>query len=269
MSPETLLCILLDQRAPVLAADYQVLAAYQVLLNSGLIEERGFVSSIVCNECDTPHDAEIVFEAGKYGYFCPDLGFLVRERSELAAATPNVKTLITRLADALACRQRKASPISGSIWRVGFVDSDQGQISVYYRSRLITADDFQLLDEALAREIRTQYRMVLTAAQTAGFKDHKIASLSDVIDIDARSGSISFTSDLHALCDLPVQNKAGRPSPHRERLQTLMQERAQSGEVLEGVNAEAKALMAMYKEQFPTESAPSLSTVKRHLKPGS
>lgn len=43
--------------------------------------------------------------SAKYGYFCPDVGFLSKARSELIATQPNLSTFAAQIADDLN-RQR-------------------------------------------------------------------------------------------------------------------------------------------------------------------
>jgi hypothetical protein len=65
-----------------------------------LIEETGVVSSLICYECEQTHDARVVYEGSQYGYYCPDLGFILQPRAELITAQPDVGAFIARIADA-------------------------------------------------------------------------------------------------------------------------------------------------------------------------
>lgn len=123
---------LITQRGGVRAIEYSKHSAYNHLIQAGLIEETGVISSLVCDECDAPHDATIVYEQEHYGYYCPDLGFVPKARSELITVKANIQKFVSNLAEHLEAKRRKTTPIAGDIWRVGVLSSFKSDLTVYF-----------------------------------------------------------------------------------------------------------------------------------------
>lgn len=65
----------------------------RALLASGLIRDAGVVSSVVCMDCENAHAAEVIFDEGEYGHYCPDLGFVKLERPDIVAVEPDLSAL--------------------------------------------------------------------------------------------------------------------------------------------------------------------------------
>jgi hypothetical protein len=89
------------------------------LLRGGHVVESGVVQSIACTECDTLHDAEIIYEQDRYGYYCPELGFIPVTRDRIRGLKPDLAMVVSGLADAMECRRRKKTPLQGETWRLG------------------------------------------------------------------------------------------------------------------------------------------------------
>ena len=136
MDAVDLFATLLAQRGRVLGIEYSSFPAYRDLINAGLIDESGVVSSITCEECDQPHDAPIVFEGSQYGHYCPDLGFIAKTRAELIAIRPNLGSFVAQIVDTLACKRRKSTPVDNNTWRIGSIESPAGDVVLYLHPTL-------------------------------------------------------------------------------------------------------------------------------------
>ncbi|MBD3625557.1 MAG: hypothetical protein HUJ24_09305 [Rhodobacteraceae bacterium] len=236
----------------------------RALLSCGLIREAGVVSSVVCVDCENAHAAEVIFDEGAYGHFCPDLGFVTLERSDIAAVKPDLPALIDHLAEAFACTRRKASPIHGNIWRIGAVKTDHGDITLYFHPRLRDAEDARELTDALSREIATAWRIVVTACGQLPVSSAATLDLAELVTLSTSSKSLDPAVDLHAIVGVPASAKTGAPNRFREKCMTLIKSRLGTGQAMSGRNEEAKAVHALLKADLGSD-APSLPTVKAYV----
>ena len=115
MTAIELLCEIVAQGGKASAATFSKQPGHQTLLRYGYVRESGVVQAVACYECEEPHDAEIVFEAGRYGYFCPEIGFVPVEPAMIAGLQPDLPAIVSRLADAFECNRRKTTPLHGAI----------------------------------------------------------------------------------------------------------------------------------------------------------
>jgi len=260
-----LFATLLAQRGRVRSVEYSSLPAYDDLIKSGLIEKTGVVSSVICDECEYPHDAKISFEGSQYGYHCPDLGFISKPRAELIAIQPNLGAFAAQIADALACKRRKSSPVDKDTWRIGAIDSPAGDVVLYLHPTLMDAPDIRDLQAALAGEMKSPFGVVLTSNGTLSMRPYETAQLHDVLSFDTIAGKLVVVADLRAIAGVPEQRIGGRPNDYRKPLSDLIARRASQGRTLQGRNTEAKALQAEFQIQYPDIKCPSLPTVKRYV----
>ena len=265
MTAIALLCEIIAQGGKVPAALYRDDPAFAALLRHKYLREVGIVASLVCNECDFPHAAPVVFEDGHYGYYCPDLGFVPLERTNLQAVQPELSRLIERLAQTLECKRRKASALDVQTWRIGVVETSAGEIMLYFHPRMQSEEDARGLDQALTREIRSRWRLIVTASGTLPFTGAQTVRLDDLVELETETGVLHILAQPADLVGVPRKNSGGRPSEHGATLSAIISDRMLSGAALDGVNAEAKAILADFKSRNPGSSAPSTSTIKRHL----
>lgn len=268
MDAVVLLATLLAQRGRVRRVEYSLSPAYDDLIKAGLIEETGVVSSSICDECDHPHDAKIVYEGSQYGYYCPDLGFTSKPRSELIAAQPNLSASVAQIADALACKRRKSSPVDKDTWRIGAINSLTGDVVLYLHPTLQDEQDIRELQAALANEMKSPFGVVLTAKGTLSVSPYATAQLQDVLSFDPIAGELIVVADLRAIAGVPEQRAGGRPNDYRKPLGEIIAVRISQGRTLQGRNAEAKAIRAEFQIQYPDLKCPSLPTVKRYVSEG-
>jgi hypothetical protein len=260
-----LLAAMLAQRGRVQSVEYSSFPAYGDLIKAGLIEEAGVVSSMICDECDQPHDAKIVYEGTQYGYYCPELGFVSKPRSEVIAVQPNLGAFVSQIADALDCKRRKSSPLDKDTWRIGAVDSPAGDVVLYLHPTLQDARDIEDFQAALASEVKSPFGVVLTSSGTLTAPPFVTTQLDDVLSFDGKAGKFTMAADVRAIAGVPEQRTGGRPNDYRKPLNDLITLRVSQGRTLQGRNAEAKALQAEFAVQFPDIKCPSLPTVKSYV----
>lgn len=265
MNAVHLFATLLAQRGRFRSVEYSSFPAYDDLIKAGLVEEVGVVSSLICDECDQPHDARVVYEGSQYGYYCPDLGFISKPRSELIAAQPNLSAFVAQIADALACKRRKLSPIDKDTWRIGSVDSPAGDLVLYLHQTLQDAQDIRDIQAALAGEMKSPFGVVLTSKGTLNVPPYATAQLQDVLSLDPILGKLLVVGDLRTIAGVPMQRIGGRPNDYKTALNDLIALRASEGRAVQGRNEEAKALRAEFMAKFPNAKCPSLPTVKRYV----
>lgn len=265
MNALALLCELIAQGGKASAAFYRDNPDFAALLRHGYLREAGVVSSVVCNDCDEAHATPVVFEDGRYGHYCPESGFVPLERVSLRAILPEVPMLIDRLADALECKRRRASPLFSRTWRIGLVDAETGSVMLYFHPHMRGEDDARDLDRALSREVRSDWRLIVTAKGNMPLAGAQSVRLDDLFELKTETGRLHLLAHPAELVGIPRKNKGGRPSDHRAPLAAIILERIQTGAAIDAVNAESKAILTAFRARHPGMPAPSLSTVKRHL----
>lgn len=259
------LCDIITQGAKVLKSSYARRVGFNLLLARGFVREKGVVQSVVCNDCEMPHDAEIVFRDGCYGYFCPDLGFLPVPDKQITAIVADPAPLIAELAELFHCQRRKTTPVHGETWRIGAVETHEGDLTIYFHPRLQSGTDARDLETALRDELASPYRLVLTANGTLRLPNITTAHLAEVVHLDLASQSMYALARLAGLVGAPESPKDGRPNEFRNLLFQIYSTRKNSGQSLNGRNAEASAILCDFKRLHPNERAPALSVVRRYV----
>lgn len=265
MNAVDLFATLLAQRGRVHGVRYAAFPAYDDLIKAGLVGEYGVVSSIICDECDQPHDAQIVYEGSEYGYCCPELGFVSKPSSELVAVQPNLGVFVSQIADALGCKRRKTSPLDAYTWRIGAIESTAGDVVLYLHPTLQDARDIKDVQAALASEVKSPFGVILTSNGTLTAPPFVTAQLDDVLSFDSKAGQFAVVADMRTIAGVPELRTGGRPNDYRKPLSDLISLRASQGRTLQGRNAEAKALQAEFAIKFPDIKCPSLPTVKSYV----
>lgn len=263
MDHARLLADIISQNAPVAAAPLQSLVAYQKLIDDGYIEETGVVQSILCDDCNQPHDAALVFETDQYGIHCHELGFIVKERRELVAVKPNLKRLVESLADSMGCKRKKSTPIHNETWRIGVVSGPSADVAMYFQPTMRDFADLRSLETALAREARLHFGVVLTAEGEMTRPPFKTLCIEDCLMFNEETGVFAFDVDLLTVVGAPETRKGGRPSPYRITLAKIIADRRNSGAAISGTNAEARAIQDIFNSSNQNDLRPSLSTIKR------
>ncbi len=265
MNAVSLLCEIISQNGKVAAQNYREDVRYGALLDAGLLKRDGLVQSLLCENCEMPHDAAIEYEAGSYGYYCPELGFVPLERAELVAMRPDLEALLDQLGVALGCGLRSTLQLGPQTWRVGLVDTAGGQAAIYLHPRLVSGDDLDALDSALRAEIRHDFTLILTAFGTLPYRSATVMKLTQILDLNADAAYMTARASVDQAVGAPSRRTGGRPNLHGQRIQSLLSERAQRGRAKEGRNEEAKAVLAAYVAQYPHDLAPKLPTVKGYV----
>jgi hypothetical protein len=236
------------------------------LLQHGFLREAGVLDAVVCEECEAPHSAKVVSEGKTYGYYCSNLGFVMLERQRIRALAPDLPVLIDRLAAAFHCKRRKGSPVYGDTWRIGAAECEAGEVMLYFHPRLNTEPDLRACKDALSREVRSRWRLILTGEGGFPVLDAKAVALSEVVELDMATGAMHAVADLAELAGMPLQKKGGRPSVHGEAVERIITRRQRAGDSLEAVKAEARAVEREFMDQFPKIKPPSMSSFLRHVR---
>lgn len=265
MSPLTLFYEIMALGGKAAAVSYRDNAGFAVLLRYGFLREAGLLSSVVCDDCENPHAAPVVFEGGRYGHHGPDLGFVALDRMDVQAVMPDPRYLIERLAELTGCKRRKQTPVLDQTWRIGALETDAGEIMLYFHPKLQNEEDARDLEHALGREVRARWRLIVTAVGTLPVAGARTVQLDDLATLDAETGALRILIPLADLVGVPRKNKGGRPSEHSAALAEIISDRKKSGAELAGLNAEAKAIRSDFETLHPGLFAPSEATVKRHL----
>lgn len=266
MSAAARLCDVIAQGGKVSAEFHDKDDGFLALVRHGYLREAGVLASVVCDECDALHSAPVVYQAGGYGYYCPDLGFLALEPQRLGVFSPGIPKLIDGLADALGCRQRKSSSIFDETWRIGTTQTDVATVFLYFHPTLATEDDARSCQHALAREARSEWRLVVTAKGALPMAGLATVLLDDLAEIDITTGALRVIADPGVLAGLPRKNLGGRPPAHGDLLRPLIGGRIRDGAAVDGVNAEAREVHAVFKAKYPDHPTPSDSAIKRYIR---
>lgn len=265
MNAVSLLCEIITQTGKVAAHTYREDERYGALLDAGLLKRDGLVQSVLCENCETPHDAAVEFQAESYGYYCPDLGFVPLERAGLVAIRPDLEALLDQLGVALGCDPRSTLRLGPQTWRVGVVDTPGGRAVVYLHPRLLDSDDLDALESAMRAEIRYDFTLILTAFGTLPYRSATVMKLTQILDLNVDATQLTGLASVAQAVGAPPRRTGGRPNIHGERLRALLSERAQRGVAKEGRNEEAKAALAAYVALYAHDPAPKLSTVKAYV----
>lgn len=265
MSAVALLSDVICQRARVSVLALSNDPDFSALLNCGLLRKVGVVDSFACMECEEPHAAEVLFEAGEYGYFCPELGFIHLSRQQIAGIESDLPPLIARLASAFGCTRRKATPVHGTTWRIGAVKTDHGDIAIYFHPRLRDEGDSLALADALSREVVSKWRLVVTAGGRLPVSGAVTLTLSELVELSPDAQRLIPVADPSVIVGVPVSTKTGAPNRFGDRLMALIRSRITSGASLPGRNAEAKAVLALLQREHPSSEVPSLPTVRAYV----
>ena len=265
MNAVSLLCEIIGQTGKVAAQAYRDDARFGALLDAGLLQRDGLVQSVLCENCDGPHDAEIVFEGGSYGHYCPDLGLVPIERAHLVAVRPNLVALVEHLHAVFECPPGGISQLGPQTWRLGLADTPGGRAAVYFHTCLQNDDDLVSLGNALRAEIRRDYVLAVTAAGHLPFRDAVTCNLAQMVRMDLGAACLRRIVSVAEAVGAPPRPTGGRPSVYHERFHELLAERTAQGVAEKGRNEEAKAVLLEFRRLYPNEIAPKLSTVKAYV----
>ena len=265
MSAIGLLSEIVAQGAKAAAGPLRSNPDYQSLVRHGYLSEAGVVSSIACMECESPHDAEIVFDDGQYGYFCHEFGFVAVQRADIQSVVQDYKQLVERLADAFSCKRRRLAPVHESTWRIGAVETGHGELALYFQP--VLKDELHAFDlvDALNREVRSSWRLIVTATGLLPIPGTKSVLLRDLVTLNAKDGGLIAQADPGEFLGVPKNRKIGSPNLYEKSLVPLIHSRIQNNKALTGVNEEARAILNEFQNLRPGEKAPSLPTIKRYL----
>ena len=264
MSAISLLCEIVcqDGKAPMTALRNTL--AFCQLKALDFVKPGGLATSLVCEACDAPHDAEIVYQDESYGHYCPELGFVPTQCSDIETCRANLEPFLSAVSRALGCKHPKPRRLSGSSWRVGRCDSQGGEIAVYFHPSLEAEADISALEAILGKEVKARYTLVLTAKGTAPVPAAHVVELAEIVAISQDASGVEIDIDPGELVGAPRLNGGGAPNQWAALLVPLIKARAEAGIALAGLNEEARVLQQLCKEKHG-RSPKSLNTAKGYL----
>lgn len=265
MTAVALLAQIIAQRAKVASWAIRNTPEFEQLMEYRYIRNAGVVSSLTCTECDQPHDAEVFYDNRHYGHFCPDMGFVPTTRDTVQTVVPDIPKLIQSLADAFHCKRRKASPLQDQTWRIGGVNLDQGDAMLFFHPCLRDENELRAFHDAQSREVRSEWRLIVTAEGALPFSAVTIVRLDELVELDTNDGRLVPLSNLGELVGVPVANKGGAPNRFGALLTALIENRIKAQQALTGLNMEAKAVLKLFAKEHPDLKPPSISSVKTYL----
>jgi hypothetical protein len=266
VTPLSMLCEIIALGGKVAASPYRGGSSLATLLRNEFLREAGVLASIVCDACETMHSAAVRYDEGRYGYDCPDLGFVALDHADIEAVRSYPGRLVEHLSDALGCKRRKHSPVTGQTWRIGALETNAGEVMLYFHPKLHSEEDIRQLTDALSREVRARWRLIITAAGIMPLADAQAIQLDDLVEMDAETGALRILVEPAELFGIPRKDKGGRPDEHGNLLKPLIESRIHMGTSAEAVNAEARAVLATFQTTYPEKPEPSDSTIKRYIR---
>ena len=153
----------------------------------------------------------------------------------------------------------------GGTWRIGAVETDHGEVTLYFHPCLNSERDVRDLDISLSYDVRSPWRLVITATGLSTTREVTAVRLCDLIELDLENGRLTAIADLRAIVGIPRNRKGGAPNRYRSRLLSLIHSRIQNRKAKQGRNEETKAVLSEYKVNYPNDDCPSLPTAKRYL----
>lgn len=256
---------IIAQRGKASKAFFEKQVGFDQLIEAGLVEVTGKVQSIFCDACSDPHDAEVVFRDGNYGFYCHEAGFLRVDESDVTAIKPNIGKLVAHLAALFDCKRRESTPIHGDTWRIGAIDTPGGDLTLYFHPSLQNEQDVGAIQSALHDETRSAFRLVVTAVGKLPVAGAKSAELTDVVDLDNRANELTALIDPRIIVGAPQAVTNGRPNLYADKLEPLILRRIKDGSAHAGLNKEAKAIREVLAERSSDGQVPALTTVKTYL----
>ena len=261
---ETLSSII-SQRGKASRVFFEKQVGFDPLIETGLVEVTGKVQSVLCDACSDPHDAEVVFRDGNYGFYCHEAGFCRIDESGVTAIKPSIGALVANLAAVFDCKRRKSTPIHADTWRIGAIYTPSGDLALYFHPSLQTDQDVSAAQSALRDETRSAFRLIITAVGNLTVSNAKSARLEDIVELDSRTNGLAALADPRIIAGAPKAVTNGRPNLYADKLEPLILQRIEDGNTHEGLNKEAKAIREVLSQSSPDGQVPSLSTVKSYL----
>jgi hypothetical protein len=122
-------------------------------------------------------------------------GYPETRSGDVKAVTPHVPKLIESLADAFQCKRRKAAALHGATWRVGAVETGQGNVTLFFHPSLRDETDLRALGDALSREVRSGWKLIITAEGALPVDGAATVNLGEVVELDDEEGHLVPLSD--------------------------------------------------------------------------
>lgn len=122
------------------------------------------------------------------------------------------------------------------------------------------------LQAALRLEVGSAFSVVLTACGSLAAAGSKTVNLADVADLCPAASALIAISDVPAIAGVRPSRTSGTPNRFGADLNAIIAERTRNRCKLPGTNAEARAIIEVFRTRHPAKEAPTLPTVKRYMK---
>ena len=256
----------------LLRSTYSGTAAFDVLQTHHVINDDGFVSSVLCDACQDPHAAPVTHDPGedRYGWTCYDQGFVPAEIDDVAAVSVSIDNLLRRLRSALSCTSGEAKQDNETLRRVGTFTIGDEAVTVHLATRSLVGEAVHCVRSAVASVARSDHLLLLVPgfdpASGVVIPGTAIAPLENVIRLDPQIGMTANQAAIARIAGVNMKPGAGRPSVYAKMLETLVEERDRGGIAEEMIGREVTAIRMAWTGRWPDVKIPSSSTVKRAIR---
>ena len=251
----------------------------QYLAGLGAIEPGPRPETVVCDACDADHPEEIEFDVERrcYVHFCPVVGIVTVNDTDLITYRFRPEWLVDWLARALRIpsRQGRGALVSGHVWQLGDAACGDTQVTMVFARRVSSRGDLDQLASALRPVHPADKGLVITTSAhiarnvllPGGFEllplPEIVRPAQDDLVLDAvRLGS--WIKGMPAATAKGAPTRSGPPSP-RARVLQIYNARREQGLPFVSDLAEAKGILALWPQSAPDQKPPHVSTVRRHV----
>jgi len=217
----------------------------------GALKGGATLTSIACAACDDDHLVDLEYDstAGTWYHYCTWAGIVTVARDDLVTYVLDWDWLVSQLAELLSIqRLEMARLIDGVMWRLG-----TARLGTRFWTAVLVRDVERNLDailEQLQRAGRVHPGLLLSSSPTTFSRvalpnDYRWLSLRQLLHADEDELAVRETALMDALRIRQwngPRRKAGRPGV-QEMLLAELRRRAECGEILESVTAEAEYLV--------------------------
>jgi hypothetical protein len=249
------------------------------LKGMGVIEPGPMPKSVICAACDTGHIENLGYDSVGRGYthFCGKVGFVTVDSADLIThrfrADWLPRWLVAELPVDSAVRPRVIVPECA--WHLGDTKLGDTLVTVIFARRIGRQLEVGQLASVLRAIHRADYGVVVTtsldAAQSVPLPNgYEFIHFPDLVV--PRSDRIEFKRDRFASWIRGMQPRTAKGAPTRSGRPSalaivvkILELRRSRGNQMESDSAEARAILAEWKEHAPDQRRPAFGTVRGHV----
>jgi hypothetical protein len=276
--PVTLLCHLLrlgDQGVAKAALGASA-AFLDALVAGGLVVNDGVPETVLCSACDTHHLADVEpAPNGRYGWHCPDAGFVVADLAQVEVFASRMETAATRLREvltgALGHPRRVVRKLDDAqTWILGAWDIAGGWTTIVVSRGLESAAEGKRAADAISLLPPNDAGIVLSIdddlvgfAVPNGFVTLPLNAVFEANDEgQLKVDKVLLERAAKLLLAAGKAGRSGRPSS-KDQVFAVLDALVRDGASRAGL--EPRTVRRCWGELFPAEKAPATSTVRKHL----